>query len=174
MAEESRVILRQLGPQDRARIDEWLKDAEVRDWFGVGRPGSGPCARSWGVWLLSPPAVAELIGWVEIDDINRRAASAEVRICIGRKDLWGRGYGTAALRDAVRLAFERLKLRELYLRVDVQNVRAIRAYDKCGFRCEGILRAGRHAAAGMRDHLLMTLRRGSARAAALDRPGRRS
>ncbi|MBX6722522.1 MAG: GNAT family N-acetyltransferase [Dactylosporangium sp.] len=102
---------------------------------------------------------SSMIGWVEIDDINRRAGSAELRVCIGDKRLWGRGYGTEAVRLALEAGFQRLKLREVYLRVAVDNERAVRAYRKCGFSVEGILRAGRHAAIGMRDHFLMTLRR---------------
>ncbi|MBX5475654.1 MAG: GNAT family N-acetyltransferase [Clostridia bacterium] len=169
------VILRKLGTLDRARICEWLSDSDIRRWFGDrAAPRSGPCTRAWGIWRVSPAAGAELIGWVELRDINRRAASAELCICIGCKELWGRGYGTAAILQTVHLAFERLKLRELYLRVGVDNARAIRAYFKCGFRAEGILRAGRHAVLGMKDHLLMSLRRGQSRALALDSLDRHS
>lgn len=38
-------------------------------------------------------------------------------ISIGRKDYWGRGHGTDAMRVLLRLAFERMNLHRVYLRV---------------------------------------------------------
>lgn len=153
------VALRNLTPSDLRRIEAWLQDQEIRRLYVGSGPRRNRTARALGIWRRTPDESSPLIGWVEIDDINRRAASAELRVCLGRKDLWGRGYGTAAVRLALDHAFSHLNLRQVYLRVATDNERAIRAYAKCGFTIEGVLRAGRHAALGMRDHFLMTLRR---------------
>lgn len=152
------VALRSLTAPDLRSIAAWLEDEDIRRLYAGPPPRRSRAARAMGIYreeTFGEP----LIGWVEIDDINRRAASAELRVCVGRKDLWGLGYGTAAVRLALDHAFLYLKLREIYLRVATDNLRAIRAYAKCGFTTEGLLRAGRHAALGMRDHFLMTLRR---------------
>jgi len=64
-------------------------------------------------------------------------------IAIQDKSQWGRGYGTEALRLVLRYAFEELELNRVELNTDEENVRAIRSYEKCGFRREGLLRRHR-------------------------------
>ncbi len=75
-----------------------------------------------------------LIGDVELIQIVWRAREAEIRISIGDKAFWNRGYGTQALGEAIAAAFHFLSLERLYLRVRVDNIRAIRSYEKVGFR----------------------------------------
>ena len=50
------------------------------------------------------------------------------------------GYGTEAARLMLRLAFERIGLHRVGLSVFAFNERAIRSYQKAGFRVEGRLR----------------------------------
>jgi RimJ/RimL family protein N-acetyltransferase len=57
----------------------------------------------------------------------------ELQIVIGNKEYWGKGYGPAA----ILLFLQRLSARgiqKVYLEVRPENVRAIHAYEKCGFR----------------------------------------
>lgn len=75
-----------------------------------------------------------LIGDVELLQIVWRTREAEIRISIGDKACWNRGYGTQALTEALAVAFHFLSLERLYLRVRVDNRRAIRSYEKVGFR----------------------------------------
>lgn len=82
-----------------------------------------------------------LIGDVELQQILWRAREAEIRISIGNKDSWGRGYGTEAMREALFAAFHMLTLDRVYLRVRMDNGRAIRTYQKTGFRTVGRLPA---------------------------------
>ena len=98
----------------------------------------------------------DLIGWVELRNISWRSGAAELRICIGRRDRWGMGYGTAAVRAILAEAATR-RLREVHLRVALWNQRAIATYRKCGFRAQAVLRAGRRRVEGMEDLLLMTV-----------------
>ena len=72
------------------------------------------------------------ISWVE--------RKAELGIMIGEKEFWGKGYGSDALREVLRISFEKMNLNRVYLRVFENNSRAIRAYEKCGFHIEGSLR----------------------------------
>jgi RimJ/RimL family protein N-acetyltransferase len=70
-------------------------------------------------------------------------------ITIGERDAWGRGLGTEATEMMLEHAFERLGLHRVGLSVFSYNLRAIRAYEKAGFRIEGrqreaILRDGRY------------------------------
>jgi RimJ/RimL family protein N-acetyltransferase len=61
-------------------------------------------------------------------------------ITIGERDAWGRGLGTEATQLMLQHAFERLGLHRVGLAVFSYNTRAIRAYEKAGFRVEGRLR----------------------------------
>ena len=82
----------------------------------------------------------ELIGSIGLTNINWVERKAEMGIMIGEKDHWNKGYGSDAVREILRLAFERMNLNRIYLRVFENNPRAIRVYERCGFRKEGTLR----------------------------------
>ena len=59
------------------------------------------------------------------------------RIVIGDKAYWGRGYGSDAVNVLLDYAFRLRNLRKVYLNVNGNNPRAMRAYAKCGFVEEG-------------------------------------
>lgn len=81
----------------------------------------------------------EPLGTCDIRDIEPRARTAHVGIWI-RKEAWGRGYGTDAMRTLCRFAFRQLNLQRIELIVYETNPAAIRSYEKVGFRHEGTLR----------------------------------
>jgi RimJ/RimL family protein N-acetyltransferase len=66
--------------------------------------------------------------------------SALFHITIGERDAWGKGYGTDAAHLMVGHAFKGLGLHRVALSVFSFNERAIRSYEKVGFRVEGRLR----------------------------------
>jgi diamine N-acetyltransferase len=82
----------------------------------------------------------QLIGSVGLHNINWVERKAELGIMIGEPRFWGQGYGSDAVREMLRIAFEKMNLNRVYLRVFENNSRAIRAYEKCGFQREGLLR----------------------------------
>ena len=53
---------------------------------------------------------------------------------IGEPELWGHGYGTAATRALLRFGFRDLGLQEIRLSCHRSNRRALRCYEKVGFR----------------------------------------
>lgn len=72
--------------------------------------------------------------------VNWSQRDAFVAIGIGERDYWGRGYGTDAMRLTLRYAFDELNLHRVSLTVWGVNERAIRSYEKAGFRREGVVR----------------------------------
>jgi RimJ/RimL family protein N-acetyltransferase len=82
----------------------------------------------------------ELIGSVGLHNINWVERKAELGIMIGEPRFWGQGYGSDAVREILRTAFEKMNLNRVYLRVFESNPRAIRLYEKCGFQKEGVLK----------------------------------
>lgn len=105
--------------------------------------------------LFSPQG--GMIGECAINEIDKRAKSANFRICIFPPAERGRGLGDSVIEAVRDYAFEELKLHRLSLSVFSFNPRAERAYLKAGFRREGVLRdavldGGRYA-----DEVLMSL-----------------
>jgi RimJ/RimL family protein N-acetyltransferase len=78
-----------------------------------------------------------LIGFIELVHILWNNGDAWVGLGIGARSDWNKGYGSEALGLVVRLAFEELNLHRVSLGVFAHNLRAIRAYEKVGFRIEG-------------------------------------
>lgn len=72
-----------------------------------------------------------------IDDIN---LSASFRIAIWIPDCRNKGFGSEATRLLVRHGFEEVGLNRIELEVYAFNPRAMRVYEKIGFRLEGTRR----------------------------------
>lgn len=77
------------------------------------------------------------IGDAGLDGIDWVHGNAYLGIAIGEREEWGKGYGTDAVRLILRLAFTELNLHRVSLTVFDYNQRAIRSYEKAGFRPEG-------------------------------------
>ena len=73
-------------------------------------------------------------GYAEIDHINQ---TAEIGIFIGNKKYWNRGYGKEALSLLLDYGFKALNLHNVFLRVYSFNGRAIKCYEKTGFKIAG-------------------------------------
>lgn len=162
-----RLTLRTVEPDDLPHFYRWDNDPEIiallgkkfrsvrhcREWFLARRQ-----SLHHRVWAI----VAEdgrLIGEVELAHIQWRSGRAELSICIGEKNYWGRGYGREVIRMVAAQAFDGMGLRELYLRVYSTNRRAIRCYQNSGFRAVGWLRRSRRFRRLRDDVVLMALDR---------------
>ncbi len=148
-----RIRLRRVDPEtdleDRVR---WMNDPEVLRYLGMlpGRLGREEIRR----WL-EESAAGELdsvefaietldgrhIGGGSLREFHQTARKAELALLIGETEFRGKGYGTEAVRLLVQVGFEQFNLNRIWLTVNEQNLAAIRAYEKAGFRKEGLLRA---------------------------------
>ncbi len=81
-----------------------------------------------------------LIGFVGLFDLFMQHGDTLVAIALGEREYWGKGFGTDAMRIILRYAFNELNLRRAGLIVFDYNPRAIRSYEKAGFRHEGTVR----------------------------------
>jgi ribosomal-protein-alanine N-acetyltransferase len=76
------------------------------------------------------------IGFYGIDRVNKRAiAGADLK-----KEYWGKGLMSEALRALIRFGFNEMRLNRIEASTDPQNLRSIRLIERCGFRKEGVLR----------------------------------
>jgi len=91
------------------------------------------------IFSIISTADDKAIGYVSIKGINEAKSSAELGIGIMEKEYRGQGYGTEALKLALDYAFNELGLALLGLTVFPSNERAIRAYEKVGFKRKEVL-----------------------------------
>lgn len=78
-----------------------------------------------------------LIGETGFDGIRWQHGDTFIGIGLGERDFWSNGYGTDAMRIMLRYAFTELNLHRVSLDVFEYNPRAIRSYEKAGFKHEG-------------------------------------
>lgn len=154
------VALRRPHPADLGAVVRWYRDPEVcRLTRYQTRPMSQTeVERFFQLRMLAPDALAysivelpewRLIGFTTFSSLDGDNGSVLFHITIGEHNAWGRGLGTEATELMLGHAFERLGLHRVGLSVFSYNPRAIRAYEKAGFRLEGrqreaILREGRY------------------------------
>jgi RimJ/RimL family protein N-acetyltransferase len=163
------VRLRAYEKSDLDAVMKWVNDEEVTDMLGGGilvypvsslaeerfveaAAGSSDKQKNFVIETLAQRKYIGGISFNVIDWLNRSAA---VGIVIGDKSLWGKGYGTDAMRVLMRLAFDKMNLHRLGLNVFDYNRRAIASYEKCGFKREGVLREDHFARGKYHDTIVM-------------------
>lgn len=155
-----RVALRRPQAGDLSAVVRWYRDPEVARLtrYQTRQMTETEVERFFQTRVLALDALAysivelptwRLIGFTTFSALDSDNGSVLFHITIGERDVWGRGLGTEATRLMLKHAFERLGLHRVGLTVFSYNTRAIRAYEKAGFRVEGrlrdaILRDGRH------------------------------
>jgi RimJ/RimL family protein N-acetyltransferase len=144
------VYLRPLEQEDAGTLVAWLNDPEVAH-FLLGRM---PLTRGKEEAFLRRMGESEadlvvgvaaregdrLIGATGLHRIDARNRHAMFGLMIGDRSAWGKGFGTEVTHLMVRYAFEALNLNRVWLQVYEYNERALRVYEKVGFRTEGRLR----------------------------------
>ena len=91
---------------------------------------------------------------MDIDDENN---SCIFRIAIFKSQYFGQGIGYKATKEAIRFAFEELKLHRVELEVFDYNNRAKSMYKKVGFREEGRRRDGIFIDGQYHDVIIMSM-----------------
>jgi RimJ/RimL family protein N-acetyltransferase len=107
------------------KIAEWIQKDQEKEPV----PGYFFCMRS-----LEDD---NLIGFIGLDGDIHAHGEAFVGIGIGERDFWSKGYGTDAMQVILRYAFCELNLRRVALTTFGYNPRAVRSYEKAGFKHEG-------------------------------------
>jgi [ribosomal protein S5]-alanine N-acetyltransferase len=100
-----------------------------------------------------------LVGGTGLHQMDFRNRHTQFGIFIGDKAEWGKGYGTEATWLMVKYACETLNLHRVWLHVYEDNPRGIRAYEKVGFRREGVLRQDNYRDGRYWDTLVMAVLR---------------
>jgi RimJ/RimL family protein N-acetyltransferase len=158
------VVLRPPRGQD---VEDRLQlglDPEIQRMYGVvadDQPLTRERVTGWFERLAGHPHAwvievdGKAVGTARIDNVVEEDARASLAVGIDDPDQLGRGLGTEAIKLVLRHAFEQMRLHRLSLRVLEYNTRAIRAYEKCGFKVEGREREAALVAGERFDDVLM-------------------
>jgi RimJ/RimL family protein N-acetyltransferase len=167
-----RLRLRRVERDDVRKYHEWVNDPEVTEGLTLFLPMSIEDEERWYQNTLSrdtqerPFSIEvrtgdgwRLIGNCSFFDIEREVRCGEIGIMIGDKSMWNQGLGTEAMTLLLRIGFETLNLNRIFLRVNSDNLRAIRSYEKAGFILEGTLRQAVYKKGRYGDlHIMSVLR----------------
>jgi len=170
LLEGSKVGLALMRREDIAAIARWNQDLEFT--ASIGTPGEAhslemrqeaydkgarvtPASIEFAVVLLS---TGGLIGFGGLFDITR-AMTATLFVGIGERTHWGNGYGAEATRLICEYGFFFRSLYSIKVEVNGYNHRAIRLYERLGFRIVGRVRGALLLDGSRYDQVVMDLLR---------------
>lgn len=82
----------------------------------------------------------KFIGVCGVNHMDRKNRVAQIFIVIGNKEYQDKGYGTDAMKLLLEFLFEEYNVNKVKLGVFSFNKRAIKSYEKCGFKIEAVQR----------------------------------
>jgi len=82
----------------------------------------------------------EHIGNIKYEPINIAKHQATMGIMIGEKNWRGKGVATEVINKSVQWLYENLAINQILLGVSINNIGAIRAYEKSGFKENKLLK----------------------------------
>jgi aminoglycoside 6'-N-acetyltransferase len=166
MLHGDRVTMRPIEEGDVDRLTEILGEPDVEQWWGrwdADRVRKEMIAEPEAV-IFMIEANGEPIGLIqyyEEDDPYFRHAGVDLAVASAWQN---QGYGTEALRVVARYLLEERGHHRLVIDPAVENERAVRAYERVGFRPVGVMRQYSLGPDGVwHDGLLMDLLAGELR-----------
>ena len=165
MLKGEKCVLRPLRMEDAKILSEIANDIEVRDYLSNVFPYTEIVEENFIKSLSSQKVPTDIVFGIEIDGkligtvgihrINWASRNGYLGIAIFDKGFWNRGIGTEATSLILKYAFEYLNLHKILLEVYEYNERAIRVYEKLGFKREGILRKNHYLKGKYHDVIVM-------------------
>jgi len=155
MFESTRIALRKMTADDAEQYHVWRNDIEVMqstspslDLYRIEETGhfvnhvilGSNTSKSYMILDKEKKSSAKPIGIVSLVHIDLKNRNAECIIDIGEKSYWGKGYGAEAMTLLLDYAFLEMNLHRVSLRVFSFNEKAIKLYEKLGFKHEGAAR----------------------------------
>jgi RimJ/RimL family protein N-acetyltransferase len=161
--------LRAIEREDIPTFVRWFNDPEVRQYLEMYLPMSRAEEEQWfeayledstsRIFAIVDAEDGVVIGNVGLHGLDWKNRSATLGIVIAEKEYWGRGYGSDAITALLDFAFGEMNLHRIQLSVYEFNQRAMRCYEKCGFRHEGRARDAFYSRGRYHDSFLMAVLR---------------
>lgn len=145
-----KIYLYPITELDTEMVLRWRNSEFIRDHFIYRKEITAADHQKWLDEKVKTGKVVQFViclcesnkpvGSVYIQNVDLLHKNAEYGIFIGEEAATGKGCGTDAAKLMIQYAFEVLGLHKLYLRVLSNNERAIRSYERAGFKVEGTMR----------------------------------
>ena len=161
-----RVYLSPRNVEDVEIFTEWMNDFYVTDYTGRSYQNvtlqeekqylenMEKGKNTFAIIDIETDKMIGTVGLHEVDHINR---TATLGIFIGNRDYWSKGYGTEAIRLILDFAFNYLNLNNIELALMEFNQRALKCYQKCGFKEIGRRRKCKFINGKYYDSILMDI-----------------
>jgi aminoglycoside 6'-N-acetyltransferase Ib len=149
------VSLRLMSEHDLPMLHDWLNRPHIVEWWGGERPTLSEVVVHYLPRVLAAESVIPYIGllngepfayaqsyvalgsgggwWEEITDPGVRGIDQSIAI----PELLGQGLGTVLVKTLVEHLFKELEVTQVHTDPAPHNLRAIRCYEKAGFRKVG-------------------------------------
>lgn len=138
-----RIYLSPRSIEDAEQFTEWLNDFETTDYLGRSdilttlegekkylEENSNPEA----TFVIVTLEDNKMIGTVSLERINWLNRTATLGVFIGDKEYRSKGYGTEAIKLLLEYGFKYMNLNNIKLDLMEFNERALKCYQKCGFK----------------------------------------
>jgi len=149
------AYLRALEATDLDRMHRWHNDRSLYEM--IGGPFNFVSRHAAESWLERKTSYSSFsadeislaicvrdsdkhVGNIYLRQINWISRNAELQIFIGDSEERSKGVGRSAVRQLLAYSFKDLGLYRVYLYVLTDNSAAIKAYERIGFKAEGMLR----------------------------------
>lgn len=164
--ESTRIILRKMTMEDIEVYNRWSNDEEVinntypnLDKYSIEDTEQFykkvSDSNNSKTFIIEDKKTKKPIGITTLLDIDYFNSNAEYIIDIGEKEYWGNGYGKEALSLMLDYAFKELNLHRIFLRVFSFNERAIKLYERLGFKHEGRMKEALFRQGNWHDIVIM-------------------
>ena len=161
-----RIYLSPMNSEDYLKYTEWMNSDVVSK--NIGNFSSVVSIAGEKAWLEN--AVSEkynfaivdiesdtLIGNISLMHVHEFNITAELGIFIGDENYHSKGYGSEAIMLLLDYGFNYANLNNIMLKVFSTNKRAIKAYEKCGFKTFGIWKECRYFNGEYSDEVYMNI-----------------
>jgi diamine N-acetyltransferase len=163
----NQVYLRPIEKDDLKQLYIWFNDPELRGLTGEVFPTSQTGMEEYlaklhvdqsRVWFgIVLQENDQLIGEAGLLRMFPAWRTTDLSIIIGEKTSWGKGYGNEAMALLLDYAFGYMNFHRVSIGVVGTNERALRFYERIGFKREGIQRDGYYYAHEYQDFVMMSL-----------------
>ena len=161
-----KVYLSPMNSDDYLKYVEWLNNYEIAK--GINHVTKVDSIESEKAWLEKSTNLKycfaivckendSLLGNISLMNINEINRTAELGIFIGDENYLSRGYGSEAIMLLLDYAFNYVNLHNIMLKVFDFNKRAIRAYEKCGFKTFGVWKKSHYFNGEYSDEIFMNI-----------------
>jgi len=163
-----KVFLSPVQDEDTECFTKYMNDMEVTDYTGtthhvynftgeknwIANIYSNENNKTFSICRVEDEKLIGNLSLMGIDYINR---TAELGILIGEEDSRSKGYGEEAINLLLDYGFNYLNLHSIFLKANSINKRAIRCYEKVGFKLFGTKREDKYINGKYYDTIYMDL-----------------